>query len=156
MKKKLIILASTALALSIGLVGCNNNPNSKSRDPFASVEPGGVTGVSLNYETYSLKVGKKLTLTPTIYPNDATNQNVTWKSSNAATASVTDAGIVTGIKEGSATITVTTKDGGYTATCEVTVIKDEEVPYIPPVGDNIYQITTSTLSQGEYDASNDE
>ena len=155
MKKKYILLTSAILSLSMALVGCNNNPH-KSRDPFASYEAGAVTGVSLNFENYSLKVGKKFTLTATIYPNDATNKTVTFKTSDASIASVTEAGVVTGIKEGSATITATTKEGGFTASCVVTVVKDEEIPYVPPVTDDVYQITTSTLSQGSYDSANDE
>ena len=54
-------------------------------------------------------------------PADATNQKVTWKSSNAAVATVDAAGKVTAVKAGEATITVTTEDGGKTATCKVTV-----------------------------------
>ena len=46
---------------------------------------------------------------------------MTWKSSNAAVATVDAAGKVTAVKAGEATITVTTEDGGKTATCKVTV-----------------------------------
>ena len=62
----------------------------------------------------------------TVAPADATNQKVTWKSSDAAIATVDAAGKVTGVKAGEATITVTTDDGGKTATCKVTV-SDKEV-----------------------------
>ena len=51
---------------------------------------------------------------------------MTWKSSNAAIASVDANGKVTGVKAGEATITVTTEDGGKTATCKVTV-SDKEI-----------------------------
>ena len=54
-------------------------------------------------------------------PANATNKKVTWKSSNAAVATVDANGKVTGVKAGEATITVTTEDGGKTATCKVTV-----------------------------------
>ena len=54
-------------------------------------------------------------------PADATNKKVTWKSSNAAVATVDAAGKVTGVKAGEATITVTTEDGAKTAVCKVTV-----------------------------------
>ena len=80
-----------------------------------------VTGVTLNKSTLSLNVGASETLTATIAPADATNQNVTWKSSDAAVATVDANGKVTGVKAGTATITVTTEDGGKTATCAVTV-----------------------------------
>ena len=80
-----------------------------------------MTGVTLNKSTLTLKVGASETLTATIAPADATNKNVTWKSSDAAVATVDANGKVTGVKAGTATITVTTEDGGKTATCAVTV-----------------------------------
>jgi uncharacterized protein (TIGR02145 family) len=81
-----------------------------------------VTGVSLNKSTLSLVVGNTETLTATIAPEDATNKSVTWTSSDDTVASVGANGLVTAIKEGSTTITVTTADGNFTATCDVTVI----------------------------------
>ena len=80
-----------------------------------------VTGVKLNKTATSLLVGGNETLVATILPENATNQKVTWKSSNAAVATVDAAGKVTAVKAGEATITVTTEDGGKTATCKVTV-----------------------------------
>ena len=85
-----------------------------------------VTGVTLNKATLSLIAGASETLTATVAPADATNKKVTWKSSNAAVASVDANGKVTGVKAGEATITVTTEDGGKTATCRVTV-SDREI-----------------------------
>lgn len=79
-----------------------------------------VTGVTLSQTTLTLEVGKTATLTATVAPGDATNKEVTWTSSNASIATV-NAGKVTAIAAGSATITVTTKDGSKTATCAVTV-----------------------------------
>ena len=80
-----------------------------------------VTGVKLNKSETSLLVGGNETLTATVLPEDATNQNVTWKSDKPEIASVDANGKVTGVKAGEATITVTTEDGGKTATCKVTV-----------------------------------
>ena len=80
-----------------------------------------VTGVTLNKTSTSIQVGGTETLTATVSPKDAANKKVTWKSSNAAIASVDANGKVTGVKAGEATITVTTEDGGKTATCKVTV-----------------------------------
>ena len=80
-----------------------------------------VTGVTLNKASVELNVGASETLTATIAPADATNKNVTWASSDAAVATVDANGKVTGVKAGTATITVTTEDGGHTATCQVTV-----------------------------------
>ena len=80
-----------------------------------------VTGVKLNKSETSLLVGGNETLTATVLPEDATNQNVTWKSDKPEIATVDANGKVTGVKAGEATITVTTEDGGKTATCKVTV-----------------------------------
>ena len=80
-----------------------------------------VTGVTLNKSDLSLESGASETLTATVAPADATNKKVTWKSSDAAVATVDANGKVTGVKAGEATITVTTEDGGKTATCKVTV-----------------------------------
>ena len=85
-----------------------------------------VTGVTLDKTSISLLVGDSETLTATVSPKDAANKKVTWKSSNAAIASVDANGKVTGVKAGEATITVTTEDGGKTATCKVTV-SDKEI-----------------------------
>lgn len=80
-----------------------------------------VTDVTLNKTTLTLEPEASETLTVTIEPADATNQNVTWKSDKPEIASVDDKGKVTGVAAGEATITVTTEDGGKTATCQVTI-----------------------------------
>ena len=85
-----------------------------------------VTGVKLNKSETSILLGGNETLTATILPEDATNQKVSWKSDKPEIASVDANGKVTGVKAGEATITVTTEDGGKTATCKVTV-SDKEV-----------------------------
>ena len=78
-----------------------------------------VTGVTLD-ETAEVEVGKTVTLTATVAPENATNKNVTWESSDETIATVED-GVVTGVAEGTANITVTTEDRNKTATCVVTV-----------------------------------
>ena len=78
------------------------------------------TGVTLSQTELSLVKGATATLTATVLPSDATNQKVTWSSTNTAVATVEN-GTVTAVSVGNATITVTTEDGNYTATCEVTV-----------------------------------
>ena len=79
-----------------------------------------VTGVTLDQTTLSLQEGATATLKETVAPDNATNKTVTWSSSDEKVAKV-DAGKVTAVKAGEATITVTTADGKKTATAKVTV-----------------------------------
>ncbi len=79
-----------------------------------------VTDVTLD-ETATVYLGQTTTLVATVTPNDATNKAVTWSSSDETVATVDANGVVTGVKLGTATITVTTVDGNKTATCDVTV-----------------------------------
>ena len=80
-----------------------------------------VTGVSLNKSTTRIQEGSSETLTATVSPSGATNQAVSWSSSNTSVATVSSSGVVTAIAPGHTTITVTTEEGGFTATCAVTV-----------------------------------
>jgi uncharacterized protein YjdB/pectate lyase len=80
-----------------------------------------VTGISLNKASDSISKGSTETLIATVIPATATNKNVTWSTSNPSVATVTSAGLVTGVANGNATITVLTIDGGFMATCIVTV-----------------------------------
>ncbi|HEX8531415.1 MAG TPA: Ig-like domain-containing protein, partial [Cytophagales bacterium] len=86
-----------------------------------SVDVVNVTDVSLAPATATLALNQTQQLTPTITPANATNKRVSWSSSNPAVASVSAAGVVTGVAAGSATITVTTQDGSKTATAAITV-----------------------------------
>ena len=79
-----------------------------------------VTGVTLDRTTAEIPVNGKVILKATVQPNNASNKEVTWESSDTAVATVKD-GEVTGCMKGKATITAKTKDGDKTATCEVTV-----------------------------------
>ena len=80
-----------------------------------------VTGVSLDKSSLTLTEGDTVSLTATVTPSNATDKSVTWSSSNATVATVSSSGLVTAKKAGTATITVTTVDGGKKATCAVTV-----------------------------------
>ena len=84
------------------------------------------TKVTLNKSSLTLNTGSSSVLKPTVSPNNATNKNVTWKSSNTNVATVDMDGKVTGKSKGTATITATTVDGNKSATCKVTV-KDSTV-----------------------------
>ena len=87
-----------------------------------------VTGVSLDQSVLHLTVGGTAQLIASVAPSNADNRNVTWSSSEPAVAAVSG-GAVTALRPGSAVITVTTVDGGYAASCTVTVT----APVTPPV-----------------------
>ncbi|MBT1685934.1 alpha-amylase family glycosyl hydrolase [Dawidia soli] len=80
-----------------------------------------VASVAVSPTSASIKVGLTQQLTATVSPANATNQSVTWASSNTAVATVNSSGLVTGVSTGSATITATTVSGGKTATAAITV-----------------------------------
>ena len=86
-----------------------------------------VTEVTLDRTELTLTEGETETLTATVRPDNADNRNVTWSSDKTEVATVGGDGKVTAVKAGVAVVTVTTEDGGRTATCKVTV-KAKVVP----------------------------
>lgn len=83
-------------------------------------------GVELDVTSDTLITGETLQLTATLLPADASNTNVEWTSSNPDVAVVDSKGLVTSLMAGTTTITVTTEQGGHTATCDITV-EDEVI-----------------------------
>ena len=116
-------------------VTATNDSGSDSKEYTLTIDPKptvAVTGVTLEPDKLDLFTGESKTLTAKVEPNDATTKAVTWESSDDTIATVED-GTVTAVGAGNATITVTTQDGGKTATCTVTVEKPyTPPPYIPP------------------------
>lgn len=128
-----------------------------------------VTDVALRVDAVLLMVGQTQTLIPIITPFEATNQKVTWQSSATDVATINEAGQIEAKSLGTTTITVTTADGGKTATCEVTVQKDivsvsgvslnkTELPML--VGDKETLIATlapaeATIQSLEWESSNE-
>ena len=111
--------AALALAVCAVLFTCCQKPEPKP----AKVA---VMAVALDKTTLSLEVGASESLTATVFPDNATNKSVSWKSSDEGVATV-DAGKVTAVKAGTASITATTLDRGKTATCTVTVTETGKV-----------------------------
>jgi Bacterial surface proteins containing Ig-like domains len=103
-----------------------------------------VQSVSLDKTTLDLNVGENATLVATVLPENADDKTVTWTSSNTAVATVDATGKVTAVAAGEAVITVTTTDGGKTATCTVTVTN----PAVPVQSVSLDK-TTLDLNVGE-------
>ena len=121
-------MSSTAKALLISLLRKALYSSEQSADISAlevaleTGDPVAVTGVSVSPTTGSIAYGEStLTIKATVTPSNATNKAVTWTSSNENVATVSVRGVVTAVSAGTATITATTMDGGFTATCTVTV-----------------------------------
>lgn len=82
-----------------------------------------VKGLILNFSDKTIYIGEKFKLKVSVNPSAATDLGVTWKTSNTAIATVNEDGEVTGVSGGTAIITCTTKDGGYSATCVLNVVE---------------------------------
>ena len=81
-----------------------------------------VSGISLNTTSVNLTVGETSQLSATVTPSEATEKGYVWSTSDESVARVNTSGTVTAVGGGTATITATTVDGGFTASCEVTVL----------------------------------
>ena len=118
MKRRLITLFTILMSISlITTYSCK-----KEKDKSVSV-----TEVGLNKTSTTLIEGETETLVATVMPENATDKSVVWESGNESAATVSQEGLVTAVGEGKATITVKTNDGGFSASCEITVEK-KEVP----------------------------
>ena len=102
-----------------------------------------VQSIKLNVSTLNMGKGGVAILSATITPNNATNQAVTWSSSNSNIVSVDQNGNIKGVGVGTATITAKTKDGNKTASAQITVIG-------PAVSSISISSSKSTIYVGEW------
>ena len=87
-----------------------------------------VTGITLNYKNYELhQIGETLQLVATVLPEDASNKEVRWVSSNESVCIVAN-GTVVAVGYGTSVVIATTVDGNYMATCTVTVVEGADLP----------------------------
>ena len=103
-------------AIMFGTVSCSDDDK-----PDGSVA---VSSVAISPTTITINVGESVTLSAIITPDNATDKTIIWSTSDEKVATV-DAGKITAVAEGSATITATTKNSNKTSTCSVTVSKDD-------------------------------
>lgn len=99
-----------------------------------------VESITLNNTSLTLKEGESVMLTATVLPKDATEKTVIWTSAANSIATVDNSGKVIGIKEGSTTITATTKDGGKKATCSI-IVETNLAPSVTVEADHISTVS---------------
>ncbi|WP_411680412.1 Ig domain-containing protein [Clostridium thailandense] len=117
--------------------------------PYNETPATNVSNISLNKSTDNLQVGQTDTLTATITPDNATNKTATWTSSDPTIATVDSNGVVTAVKEGTATITATTTDeSNLSVSCVVNVTSAPS-----NTGKAILTITLTNGTEKEYDLS---
>ncbi|MFA9466589.1 MAG: Ig domain-containing protein [Velocimicrobium sp.] len=124
--------------------------NGSALTSFNLVSVVSVNGITISTDSQKMVLGNPINLSATVTPDTATNQNVTWSSSDSSVATVDSNGTVVAHKLGTAEITVTAADGHFTAKCTITV----EVPIsvlaiagadVPETG----KIPTSTITDTE-------
>lgn len=143
--KRLFKLYALLLAFAaVLLFSCKKDSEEGPTEP----EPVKVSGVSLDKSSLVLKEGETFRLTATVDPSEASIKTVSWSSSNAAVAVVDENGLVTAKGLGTATITVTTTDGGKTAECAVEVRMDIACSIIDLPSVNEGKISPSLIVNG--------
>ena len=130
----------TAVGAGKATITVTTEDGNKTATCAVTVNPISVTGVTLDQSALPISVGGSAELKANVTPENATNKTVTWSSDNTAVATVDASGKVTAVAPGTATITVTTADGGKTANCTVTVTQ--------PVTDVTLDKTTMDLFVG--------
>ena len=113
-------MAAVSALFACVFTGCGPTEQPQSKPNPSAVT---VTGVTLNKSSLTLVEGSSETLTATVSPDNASNKAVSWQSSATDVATVDGNGKVTALKAGAATVTVTTAEGGKTASCQVTVTR---------------------------------
>lgn len=117
-----VTLAEATMTVSAGDIANWGDGGSVSGNAYATGEVVYVDGVSIDaVATTTITVGGQITFTATVTPPDAMTQDVTWTSSDTTVA--TFAGnTLTAVGKGETIVTVTTTDGGFTASCTIEVV----------------------------------
>lgn len=108
-----------------------------------------VTGITMEQSSANMIVGDQILLYYDLQPATATNKNVVWSSSNPAVATVDAEGNVTALKNGLATITVTTMDGSFQASCSIVVSTQQTVQDTTFVTASQAYVLSMQLNAGE-------
>ena len=111
----------TGLSLGTATVTVTTEDGGFTASAEINVIPVRVTGVSISPKSASIALGCTVQLAASIKPSNAANKNLSWSVSDETIISVDGQGTVTGLSLGTSTVTVTTEDGGFTASAEITV-----------------------------------
>lgn len=112
------VLCFNAIILVLYLSSCKKGATTEDTPKPATIH---VTGINITPSTLTTYKDVRQQLTVNVVPNNATNQTLSWSSSNNSVAIVAPGGIVIGSLPGTTVITATSQDGGFTSTCTVTV-----------------------------------
>lgn len=160
--KTLEVDANQSLIVADGITATNNGTVIRDKNGVVDVqgkwlgkpvivkgaeEGSAVTGITLDKSTLALTPGKTATLAAAVAPQTAANKEVRWTSSNTGVVTVDATGKVTAVANGTAVITASTVDGGYTAQCTVTV--SEDTPEVVAVENVKLDRSSLTLDVGE-------
>nr|7R1N_AAA Chain AAA, Beta-1,3-glucanase bglH [Paenibacillus illinoisensis]7R1N_BBB Chain BBB, Beta-1,3-glucanase bglH [Paenibacillus illinoisensis]7R1N_CCC Chain CCC, Beta-1,3-glucanase bglH [Paenibacillus illinoisensis]7R1N_DDD Chain DDD, Beta-1,3-glucanase bglH [Paenibacillus illinoisensis]7R3T_A Chain A, Beta-1,3-glucanase bglH [Paenibacillus illinoisensis]7R3T_B Chain B, Beta-1,3-glucanase bglH [Paenibacillus illinoisensis] len=122
-----------------------------------------VTGVTVNPTTAQVEVGQSVQLNASVAPSNATNKQVTWSVSGSSIASVSPNGLVTGLAQGTTTVTATTADGNKAASATITVapapstviVIGDEVKGLKKIGDDLlFYVNGATFADLHYKVNN--
>ncbi|WP_143873421.1 Ig-like domain-containing protein [Catenovulum sediminis] len=94
-------------------------------------------------------VGSTIQLTTVVSPANTTFPELTWVSSDSSKATVDDQGMITGVAQGSVTISATSKDGDVTATRDLMIVTDSDKPIGVEISKDNQQIDMLTVEQGQ-------
>ena len=121
------VSGGTVTAIAAGTVKITAKAGEKSAVCKVTVteKPVAVESVTLDITQTSINLGESLQLTVTVLPDNAADKTVAWTSSDPSVATVAD-GLVTTLSAGFTQITATA--GGRTATCDITVIDNRNLP----------------------------
>ena len=135
-------------AVKVGAATITAMAGDKSATCEITVEPTKVSSITLNATNKTLLVNMEFKLTATIYPDNATNKNIVWSSSDSSIATVDAEGNVKAVAEGTAAITAKSEDGNCTATCSITVSTDISLFVQAKYLGGSYSMTNSLITYG--------
>ena len=149
------VFDSSTSVLKAGKSGFLTLPTNEDHRGWMTLQ--GVTGITLDKTSVSLKPGSTAQLTATVSPDNANDKSVKWSSSNTAVATVDNTGKVTAVKRGTATITVqSVSNSNVKATCTVTVIEETRTFTVGGVTFKMKLVEAGTFQMGSTTGDSDE